>query len=199
MPFKFERLQSSEDLALFQAEAAGQVQVTLPYSYLNAGTVVALTSVENGKKVIHGGFVISDSSLRSVMQIPAEKKSLFGKDILRKINSSFEVNGLWINSKTVPGAIAIAVWMALAYEMFLMVFRGKYYFVYSYDCDKYHLAKLYSSWSPSCVYAGPVNMLEGMKSPGEEVVECCSLKNVLVAIFTKPHFFMKRIFRPIRA
>lgn len=196
MGLRFEHLKTFEDLSHFQEEASLFVDVNLPLHYLRNGKVVALVSRKSQKKVLHGGFVISHHSLRSIMQIPTGDKELVQDKFTRRISRSFEINGLWIDKKTTPGALAIAIWLALAYEMFRMGLRGKYYFIYSYDSSKKHLGALYSTFRPVQIYAGRVLMLEGMTDEANEVIESCSLKNLFRAMITTPEFYLKRLFRP---
>lgn len=196
MGLRLERLKTYEDLTHFQEEASHFVDVNLPLHYLRNGKVVALVSRKSQKKVMHGGFVISHRALRSIMQIPSADKEIVQEKFTRRIRRSFEINGLWIDKKTTPGALAIAIWLALAYEMFRMGLRGRYYFIYSYDASKKHLATLYSVFRPVQIYAGRVMMLEGMADEADEVIESCSLKNLFRAMVTTPEFYLKRLFRP---
>ncbi len=185
---KFKILKTKFELEHFAKMTDKFIDVLLPLDYLKRSKVIGCFN----KDRLCGGFVIVlKGPFRVVESIPGVFK--YPKKFKEK--ETAEVTGLWLNSELVKGGYGAFFWIKLIKEL---IFSGKKNFVYAYSLKKSHIGRMYSPARPTVFFRGETTMLKGMNAPDKESVEIMVLRNLLLAPFINPGFFINRYMKGIR-
>jgi hypothetical protein len=161
------------------------VDVSLPMEYLERSKVFGIF---NKRGELVGGFlIVMTGQLRSLRSLPS-------KELIPDLVDTWdigEVNGLWLSPEVRKKSVSILFWLLVAREV---IFSGKKHFIYTYTTKKKKLGDIYASVKPITLYEGETPVLEGMDESDVETIQLVSVKNIIVALFTTPKFFVRRVF-----
>ena len=181
---KFRTLKKDEDLMRYSKSLAPYIDVELPLEYLKRSKVVACLDGDT----ICGGFVIvKKGPFRVLDSIPAQN------DEIKRYNGSkkvAEVTGLWLSHRMIKKKKALAFWIKLVTAL---IFSRKTMFTYAYSLKKPKIGRMYSCAKPKVLFRGLTKVLPGMPNTDHESIEILALRNLLLAPFKAPNFFVKRL------
>lgn len=181
---KFKKLHDVKSLEEFRQLTHRKIDVLFPLEYLQSSTVIACYSDKN--KICGGFMIVTRGPFRVLESIPDAARDILEVDQ----DQTAELTGLWLDQRAVNKRDSALFWMQL-YQHALRT--PKQYFIYAYNMKYKKLGRIYAHASPDILYRGPTLQLPGMDRPEIESIEIVRKRNIMMAPFTSPSFFLGRI------
>lgn len=162
----FHKIDSNEELALFQREFWKRDGVMFPEAYLKAGSCFL---VRNKFGELVGTFaIIHDTTPRTLLQVPEHFRNAF-LNSLKPRERVVETTAVWLKKQKYHFIASVTFWVRMFTEIYG---DGRTVNVFSCDTRKPRLERTYSQGAGGVVYRGPIEALPGMEDNGaqEEVV-----------------------------
>ena len=178
MPLKFSVVTSESDIQQCLLGFAKYVDVVLPMAYARQGFMTACHS-DDGSLV--GAYLIVTSPVFRTMVVTPQfvrENSLFFQNV--SMHDCVEVNALWLSPEVTSKMEAISFWRKVVGDILK---TNRLYLLLFYNSEIKALHRWYSYMSPTQVYVGPTEVLEGAKSHSSIFVGWVARANLRIALY----------------